>query len=425
MARVALELSEAGFTVEVLCPRGHAVEELPFVAATYRYKAFAPIASLRAAIVTSRPSLLVPYDDHVTAQLHELYECTDPGEQAGLWLRALIARSLGEPEHFSLLYSRYHICSLARDLGISVPTTEAVANKASLMTALNSVGSPAVLKSDGSWGGRGVVAVNNYEAAVRAFRRLSAPPAASRALKRLVIDRDPTLIVPCLHRRRQAVSIQRFVRGRPANAAVACWQGKVLAAVLVEVLCSNGATGPATVVRIMSHPGMLLVIERMVDRLQLSGLCGFDFVLSEEDGSIHFLELNPRATPTCHLVAADGKHLLAALHAALRRSRPSSWQSLPIRSWQSLPIRRKRSRVEGGEASSLRRTPCLEPIALFPQEMIRDPHSPHLRSAYHDVPWQSPELVKLGHALRKTNTGSIVSDFRRFAIKSAGDSGNV
>jgi hypothetical protein len=57
--------------------------------------------------------------------------------------------------------------------------------------------------------------------------------------------------------------------------------------------------------------------------------------------------------------------------------------------------------------------------------MIRDPHSPHLRSAYHDVPWQSPELVKLGHALRKTNTGSIVSDFRRFAIKSAGDSGNV
>jgi hypothetical protein len=73
----------------------------------------------------------------------------------------------------------------------------------------------------------------------------------------------------------------------------------------------------------------------------------------------------------------------------------------------------------------LRRIPYLEPIALFPQEMIRDPNSPYLRSAYYDVPWQSPELMKFGNALRKMNTGSIVSDFRRFAIKSAGDSGNA
>jgi hypothetical protein len=35
-------------------------------------------------------------------------------------------------------------------------------------------------------------------------------------------------------------------------------------------------------------------------------------------------------------------------------------------------------------------------IALFPQEWLRDPKSPHLASAYHDVPWDDPALL---HAL--------------------------
>jgi hypothetical protein len=32
-------------------------------------------------------------------------------------------------------------------------------------------------------------------------------------------------------------------------------------------------------------------------------------------------------------------------------------------------------------------------VALFPQEWIRDPASPFLLSAYHDVPWDEPELI--------------------------------
>jgi hypothetical protein len=33
-------------------------------------------------------------------------------------------------------------------------------------------------------------------------------------------------------------------------------------------------------------------------------------------------------------------------------------------------------------------------IALFPQEWIRDPASSFLRSAYHDIPWEEPELIR-------------------------------
>jgi predicted ATP-grasp superfamily ATP-dependent carboligase len=126
---------------------------------------------------------------------------------------------------------------------------------------------------------------------------------------------------------------------------------------------------------------MSLAIERMVDRLKLSGLCGFDFVLSAEDGSAQLIELNPRPTPTCHLIAADGKDLLAALYAA-------------------------------SQESPAQRIPCFEPLVLFPQEMIRDPNSPFLQAAYHDIPRQSPELVKLGYALGHKRTGFLFRGVR-------------
>jgi hypothetical protein len=160
--------------------------------------------------------------------------------------------------------------------------------------------------------------------------------------------------------------MQRFVPGRPANAAVACWQGKVLASVMVEVLASIGATGPATVVRVISNPGMSRTVELMVERLKLSGLCGFDFILNAEDGTAQLVELNPRATQTSYLIAPDGKDLLAELYGVLQNS-------------QVTP----------------RETPFLEPLALFPCEATRH-FEGHVESAMHDIPWKSPELIRLG-----------------------------
>jgi hypothetical protein len=37
-------------------------------------------------------------------------------------------------------------------------------------------------------------------------------------------------------------------------------------------------------------------------------------------------------------------------------------------------------------------------IALFPQEWLRNPASAFIRSGYHDVPWEEPELVRAGVA---------------------------
>jgi hypothetical protein len=364
--RLALELSEVGFTVEAACPGGYQIEKMPFVKASYRYNALAPVSALRDTIMMSRPMLLVPCDDYVTSQLHELYNASRSSEPGGYWLRTLIVRSLGRPEHFSLLYSRYGIGSLARELNIPAPATEAV-SASTLTMYLDSLGLPAVLKSDGSWSGKGVAIANSRKEAARAFHKLSAPPGVLLTLKRLTLNRDPTLVLRCLRRTRPAISMQRFVPGRPANAAVACWQGRVLACVLVEVLASVGATGAATVVRVISHPGMSRAVELMVERLELSGLCGFDFILGAEDGSAQLVEFNPRATQTSYLIAADGKDLFAQLYGVLRNSEVTP-----------------------------RATPCLEPLALFPYKATRHFGERYTESAIHDIPWRSPELIRLG-----------------------------
>ena len=109
----------------------------------------------------------------------------------------------------------------------------------------------------------------------------------------------------------------------PADPPILPWLaggGRCLHLFTVEVLASVGPTGPATLVRVISHPGMSRAVELMVERLKLSGLCGFDFILNAEDGTAQLLELNPRATQTSYLIAADGKDLLAHLHSVLQKS---------------------------------------------------------------------------------------------------------
>ena len=149
--------------------------------------------------------------------------------------------------------------------------------------------------------------------------RLSRPPSAVRILKRLVLDHSPWPLRDRLTGRRPVVSIQAYVAGRPANVAVACLDGEVLAAVTAEVVVSTRPTGPATVLRVMDNPEMTETAASLVKALRLTGLCGFDFVIEAETGRAHLVELNPRATPTAHLLTVDGADPLPVGSAAALR----------------------------------------------------------------------------------------------------------
>lgn len=369
-ARLAVDLHATGHAVHAVAPRGSALHDLAAVERSHRLRVVNAIGSLRRAIESSEADLIIPFDDRTRRALHRIHAEADPATEPGARLRRLIERSLGPAEHYASIYSRVATMRLAAEAGIRCPPTAPVRSADDVSRWLTRHG-PAVLKTDGSWGGRGTRVIRSEADVARAWRRLHRPASAARCLKRLVLERDPWPLRDRITGSRPVVSIQSYVDGVPANAAVACLDGELVGAVPAVVVRSQGATEASTVLRLVEHPEMLAAVTAMVRRLRLSGLVGFDFMVERDTGRAHLIEINPRATPTSHLVSAGGGDLLTALRAALGRPGPPP---------------RPPSAHSGG---------C---VALFPQELQRDPTGAMLAGAHHDVPWHAPDLVE--HNLR-------------------------
>jgi predicted ATP-grasp superfamily ATP-dependent carboligase len=278
----------------------------------------------------------------------------------------LIERSLGSPESFPIVYERASFMRVAQEAGVRIPKTALIRDLDQLQSWTSETGFPVVLKADGSSGGEGVKVARTTEEAQRAFRKLQAPPLLARAVKRALLDGDTNLLWPSLLRRPPVVSVQAFVEGREANSTVACWKGSVLAALHFEVTNKKHSTGHATVIRTIDHAEMAGAVETLVSRLKLSGLHGFDFMLEAKTGNAYLIEINPRSTQVGHLPLGSGHDLPAALVAAVTAS----------------PVHAAPAVTES------------KTLALFPQEWTRDPASPFLQTAYHDVPWDEPKLLR-------------------------------
>ncbi len=365
-ARIADAFAEAGARVEAVCCRGHVMEALACVSRTHRFRAMAPLASLRAAIERGRPDLIIPCDDRIVGILHRLHAAAD--DDASEPLRRSIVRSLGDAAAYPTIRSRSCIIAAARALGVRAPDTRPIADRQALDRWLASHGSEAVLKTDGSWGGQGVAVVHTARAARKAFAELSASPSVVRAIKTMVVKGDFNALRAWSSRSRPVVNAQHLVAGRPANAAVACWRGEVLGLVLVEAICTSGETGPSTVVRTVRNDQAEDAVAGIVASLGLSGLCGFDFIIDAVSGHWRLIEVNPRATPTCHLSIDGGGTLIAALADRLRSCRA---------------------------AAHCAPRPGVV-VALFPGELMRDADSVYLRTAHHDAPLHSRQLYELG-----------------------------
>ena len=360
-----MALAHAGFTVDVVCPRRHPLSKTRVARKIYAYNGLAPLHSLQAAIADAKPDLIVSGDDLATRHLHGLYDRERHAAKSGSPICALIENSLGAPESFPISYARTGFIELAEQEGIRVPKTEVVGSSDDFKNWIIQNGFPAVLKANGTSGGEGVRIVRTVEDAERALRFLTAPPRLLRAAKHAIVDDDLTLLSPALLRRKFVVNAQSFIEGKEATSAVACWKGKVLAALHFEVVHKRSSSGPATVVRHIENAEMSSAAQKMASRLQLSGIHGFDYMLEEQTGHAYLIEINPRATQVGHLALGPGRDIPAALYAAL-----------------------------SGEATQpAAAVTQKDTIALFPQEWIRDSESPYLRSAYHDVPWEEPGLI--------------------------------
>jgi len=297
-ARLANALSEAGFSVSACRPDGHPLDVVETLATVRRFHRLWPLRSIATAIRAANPDLVMCDDEPALALLRRLYgrvRTTDPD------MASLLARSLGHIEDWHSITSRTMLAGEARAINLAAPDTAVIDSADGLRKWADEHELPIVLKTDGSWGGRGVILLGDLANLPRVWRRISSAPGLLRGLKRAVFDHELNTLVAWRCRERPVVNAQQFCAGREAIVTAASVDGRVQALVCLEVVQASDVLGPAAVVRIIDQPQMAETARQLIRRFGLTGFSGFDFMI-EDSGNPQLLEMNARITPTAHLL---------------------------------------------------------------------------------------------------------------------------
>jgi len=364
-ARLAISLMEVGCEVSAVCPsQAHPLKKTRSIRRIFRYSGVHPVHSLNSAIKLADPDIVVPCCDRSVEHLHELYSRAQSRGGAGAATIALIERSLGPRQSHSIVSSRSELLEIAGQEGIRTPHTCRANSHQDVAAWCAQEPFPWVLKVDGTWGGLGVRVIQSQESIERSFSEINRLFRLSRAVKRLIVNRDSFWLRTCWSRPHYGVVAQSFIAGRPANCAVVCWQGRVLGIICVEVVRSDGPTGPANMVRVVENGEMRFAAERLAARLGLSGFFGLDFIIEERTSAAYLIEMNPRTTPPCHFRLGSGRDLVGGL-------------------W---------SQLAGRPADERQPTTSNDLIAYFPQSANSKPAT--LERCYYDIPTGEPDLVE-------------------------------
>ncbi len=331
--RLARALSDAGCEVASLSSGGCLLEKSSRLLQRYRFTGEMPadrIAALEHANDDFQPDRLLAADELAAKLLHAAH--ADPAVSSRL--RDLIVRSVGDPAFYECTSDKFSTSELAAQLGIAVPTTTALTSSEVAYDFVHRNGWPVVIKAR-----RGFAGIEVYPcASLRDLRRaLRECPGGEQRL------------------------IQRFEEGSTWMTSFVAERGVLLAALCAEKRTQHPpVTGPSTVVRFEHDPTLLSSSSTLVAALGFSSFGSIDFQKTR-DGRTLLLEFNPRPTPISHLGARLGVDLAAAYRdGRARDSRALMQQS----------------------------------VALFPQEMLRDPSGGGIGNCWHDVPDDEPELLE-------------------------------
>ena len=282
----------AGCNVSAFAPQSACVQSSGFVSERFFYNPLAPVPSLRAALETAEPVLIVSCDERALKTLLTLYRSLDERSSS---LATLIERSLGEPARYPSILSRSDGLTAMREAGVRVPATLPVESEAMLDACIGEIGLPAVVKADETCGGQGVAVVRSQRDAHWAYRRLAAP-SRLRTLARFARSRDVHFLLDAAARTEHKISVQAFVEGSVAASAFASDAGKVIAGFAYDVLdAEKGGLGPPRSIRRIDCPEIDAATRVVASHFHLTGAHGLDFI-RDRSGAAHLIEINPRAT---------------------------------------------------------------------------------------------------------------------------------
>ena len=349
-----------------ICPSAHPLHFVRDIERCYGIRSWSVQHSLMSAIDASHADYVVPTDDRAIWQLHAL-------STSHRQYRELLVRSLGDPKSFEIVRSRVSLLSLAESLQIRIPQTVPLRNLQEATCYSKSWTYPAVVKRDGTFGGRGVAIVETPDELLDTYHRLRRNVSVLASVKRRLVDDDVLAFSRSGVLPSQEISLQSFVAGTPANAMYSCLQGELLASLQVRTVCAQHATGAALIVERINDHRIEEAGRMLAKALSLSGFFGLDFLLKNGSGDPYLLEMNPRATQLGHLLLESQGHggsLAEALWLAWTGNRSPQPAAVP--------------------------TPAKPPqrIAFYPQALVLGANNPLLTSAWLDRPDDEPALVR-------------------------------
>lgn len=317
------------------------------------------ISQLERVVERHDPVALIPSDERSLRRLHAI-------ATAGLCsprLLELLRRSLGRPEGYATLTSKWATGELAQRLHIPVPRQERARTAAEAVAFARSIGFPIILKRENTYGGMGCI-VCRSEAQIRL--------AVTKLRVKRFYDRFGWTARAESSRARhtqEAIIVQRFHEGPLAFSACLAVDGKLVGGLTVVAEQVNPTpTGASTVIRALDRPDMLAISSKLIEATGCSGFVGVDFILDKKTGQPYLLEINARVTPLCHVAGLLGTDLCAAFAESF-------------------------AGIETGIQSRQK----IERVAFFPDEWSRDPLSPYLKTAHHDIPIDDEALVAYAH----------------------------
>ncbi|MCG8491057.1 MAG: ATP-grasp domain-containing protein [Sneathiellales bacterium] len=262
-----------------------------------------------------------------------------------LTLLSVLERSfLSEKTH----YSRPTLLEHARKSGFHVPDYKSINSWQEVQAIQSACPYPAYFKLSFEAGGNGVIFASNEEDlsnGITSLIDLAIPPT----------EEHPMIM-------------QEPASGQELTINFAAWEGKLLGYDVLYPLQKFAERGPSTVLRTLYRPDWMDPISALVKELGFSGLGGLDVFEQEESTIPSVIEVNLR--PTHGLQASEE---LASPLLQLFSGQLKGCVSAPEQ-----PEHAKRDRT----------------VALFPDEYLRDRHSPHLTQNPVNIPWKDPKLFK-------------------------------
>jgi len=377
ITRLPKALKDEGFNVITLSHKEHLLNESLFIDFKYIYSSKFEIRCKLLDITNKHKiDLMIPGCDFTVNYFCQIVQNRSWFQTSLVNLKDLIKQSWNNVGAYGLLGEKTSLQKIAVKDNIPNPRNMHFNSKIDVLEEVKNRKFPIVLKKDFGVAGLGVRICYSYDEVNQALKTVTFNFFVKNVIYKVKSLLKRTIALPYCYEN-FGISVQDYIVGTPCMHLVLASRGEVLSSItLLKVECQPQKTSPSSVVKAIRHSKISDDCVRIIKEMEVTGFLSFDFIL--DDNNIAFLlECNPRPTPVTHLSHLCGGNLCAML--------------------------KKHFMIDDG---NLVPYPDIvyEYIALFPNELKRDPNSEYLTKAYHDVPfddyklWErhNEEFVKMG-----------------------------